>query len=212
MFLYSQAIRFIIFLLPICLTFKITENRIDRGKLNFEIQDITIKSGAFWSIVDNSICTFFGSLMVEPQATLYVSLTSLFWHFKWPLFPFLVYFTTREYHIRLQCFINISYLQDYYPDISKYWQNVFSASGKFPNTMDIVASDWTNNGLLSFHQDQRTSGVVSLGSALGTITNNGQIKLSNQVYQQRTQISGSGCFVAINNSTIYISIRYCRFR
>ena len=71
--------------------------------------------------------------------------------------------------------------------------------------MDIVASDWTNNGLLSFHQDQRTSGVVSLGSALGTITNNGQIKLSNQVYQQRTQISGSGCFVAINNSTIYIS-------
>ena len=47
--------------------------------------------------------------------------------------------------------------------------------------------------------------MVSLGSALGTITNNGQIKLSNQVYQQRTQISGSGCFVAINNSTIYIS-------
>lgn len=206
MFLYSQAIRFIIFLLPICLTFKITENRIDRGKLNFEIQDITIKSGAFWSIVDNSICTFFGSLMVEPQASLYVSLTS-------PILALQVAFVSILGVFHNQGNITFdssaSLTSATYRIITLTFRNTgrmfFSASGKFPNTMDIVASDWTNNGLLSFHQDQRTSGVVSLGSALGTITNNGQIKLSNQVYQQRTQISGSGCFVAINNSTIYIS-------
>ena len=40
---------------------------------------------------------------------------------------------------------------------------------------------------------------------LGSITNSGKICLNNQVYQQTTQIKGSGCFSANGDSTIYIA-------
>lgn len=76
MFPFLKVIVFIICLLPIFLALEIKENKIDRGKLNFDMQDITIKSGVFWSIVDNSISTFLGSLTVEPHASFFVSLTS----------------------------------------------------------------------------------------------------------------------------------------
>lgn len=206
MFPFLKVIVFIICLLPIFLALEIKENKIDRGKSNFDMQDITIKSGVFWSIVDNSISTFLGSLTVEPHASFFVSLTSpilalqvafvsifgVFHNQGNIIFDSRASFTSATYRIATLTFRNTGKM-------------FFSASGTFPNTMDISASNWTNDGLLSFHQDQRTSGVVSLGLPLGTIVNNGQIKLSNQVYQQRTQINGTGCFIATNNSTIYIS-------
>ena len=80
-----------------------------------------------------------------------------------------------------------------------------AASGVLPSTMDLTAASWTNNGLIVAYQNQRSSGVLNLGTPLGAITNNGQICLYNQVYQQQTRIEGSGCITANKNSAIYIS-------
>ena len=80
----------------------------------------------------------------------------------------------------------------------------FAASGEFSSSTALTSALWTNTGLLLFYQNQRTSGTVSLGMPLGSITNNGQVCLNNQVYEQTTQIKGLGCFTA-NDSTIYIS-------
>lgn len=65
-----------------------------------------------------------------------------------------------------------------------------AASGVLPSTMDLTAASWTNNGLIVAYQNQRSSGVLNLGTPLGAITNNGQICLYNQVYQQQTRIEG----------------------
>ena len=81
----------------------------------------------------------------------------------------------------------------------------FSASGVLPSVMALTAASWSNSGLMAFYQNQRSSGVVSLGTPLGSITNNGQICLNNEVYQQTTSINGSGCFTANRDSTIYIA-------
>ncbi|RCK59446.1 Cell wall protein IFF4 [Candida viswanathii] len=70
--------------------------------------------------------------------------------------------------------------------------------------MSLTAEYWTNNGLLVFYQNQRTSGSIKLGRSLGSITNNGQICLYNQVFIQNTDIVGKGCITAQKDSTIYI--------
>ena len=77
-------------------------------------------------------------------------------------------------------------------------------SGTLTGSMAITSADWTNNGLIVFYQNQRSSGNVNLGTPLGKITNDGQICLYNQVYRQLTEIQGSGCITADEDSTIYI--------
>ena len=77
-------------------------------------------------------------------------------------------------------------------------------SGTLTGSMAITSAYWTNNGLIVFYQNQRSSGNVNLGTPLGKIRNDGQICLYNQVYRQLTEIQGSGCITADEDSTIYI--------
>ena len=62
-------------LLNSVLALVITQNRVDRGTLDLSVGDITINSGA-WSIINNAISTLVGSLTVQPNAGLYITLTS----------------------------------------------------------------------------------------------------------------------------------------
>ena len=63
-------------LLNSVLALVITQNRVDRGTLDLSVGDITINSGASWSIINNAISTLVGSLTVQPNAGLYITLTS----------------------------------------------------------------------------------------------------------------------------------------
>ena len=64
------------FLFALVLGLDITSNRVDRSTINLDIGDITIHSGAYWSIINNAISAFVSSLDVQPNAGLYISSTS----------------------------------------------------------------------------------------------------------------------------------------
>ena len=54
----------------------ITSDRIDRGTVQFELSDITIHSGASWSIINSGRSILRGDLTVESDAGFYITLTS----------------------------------------------------------------------------------------------------------------------------------------
>lgn len=184
----------------------ITENRVDRGFVTLSFGEIIIHPSASWSIIDNSFSNFIGKLDVKSKAGLYISLTSHLLALQVSLTSLLhsinnsgvisfdsrVSLTPSSYDLRGLSFTNSG-------------EMYFAASGRVPSTMSLTSALWTNTGLLLFYQNQRTSGAVCLGFPLGSITNSGKICLNNQVYQQTTQIKGSGCFAANGDSTIYIA-------
>ena len=53
----------------------ITSPTIDRGVVNLSIGDITIESGAYWSIIDNAVSVLAGNLDVKTDAGFYISST-----------------------------------------------------------------------------------------------------------------------------------------
>ncbi|KHC79858.1 hypothetical protein I503_05324, partial [Candida albicans SC5314] len=193
-------------LLNSVLALVITQNRVDRGTLDLSVGDITINSGASWSIINNAISTLVGSLTVQPNAGLYITSTS-------PLLSLQVTLTSLLSTIQNNGIIAFNSS----PSLTSSTYNLvglslvntgemyFSASGVLPSVMALTAASWSNSGLMAFYQNQRSSGVVSLGTPSGSITNNGQICLNNEVYQQTTSINGSGCFTANRDSTIYIA-------
>ena len=63
-------------------------------------------------------------------------------------------------------------------------------------TMGLTGKSWNNNELIVAYQNERSSGSVKFGVIGQTITNKGQICLTNQVYQQTSKIDGSGCVTA----------------
>ena len=87
----------------------------------------------------------------------------------------------------------------------------FGSSGESSSSTSLTSALWTNTGLLLFFQNQRTSGTVNLGVSMGSITNDGQICLNNQVYEQTTQIKGSGCFTAKGFHYLYCQCCISRF-
>ncbi|KAI5954702.1 hypothetical protein KGF57_003917, partial [Candida theae] len=54
----------------------VTTNRVDRGIISLDVGDITIHSGAYWSIINNAVSAFVSSLNVQSNAGLYISSTS----------------------------------------------------------------------------------------------------------------------------------------
>ncbi|KHC67927.1 hypothetical protein MGS_05309, partial [Candida albicans P78042] len=193
-------------LLNSVLALVITQNRVDRGVLDVSVGNITINSGASWSIINNAISTLVGSLTVQPNAGLYITSTS-------PLLSLQVTLTSLLSTIQNNGIIAFnsspSLTSSTYNLVGLSFVNTgemyFSASGVLPSVMALTAASWSNSGLMAFYQNQRSSGIVSLGTPLGSITNNGQICLINEVYKQTTSINGSGCFTANRDSTIYIA-------
>ncbi|KAK6868664.1 Hyphally regulated cell wall protein 3, partial [Candida tropicalis] len=197
------------FLIHTILAIDITSDRIDRGTVQFELSDITIHSGASWSIINNGRSILRGDLTVESDAGFYitstssivslqVSLASLFGSIKNDgiiSFDSSSSLTSSDYTLVGGSFVNNGEI---------YMGASGIISGTLTGSMAITSADWTNNGLIVFYQNQRSSGNVNLGTPLGKITNDGQICLYNQVYRQLTEIQGSGCITADEDSTIYI--------
>ncbi|KAK6891652.1 Cell wall protein RBR3, partial [Candida tropicalis] len=197
------------FLIQCIWAIDITSDRIDRGTLQLELSDITIHSGASWSIINNGRSILRGDLTVESDAGFYitstssivslqVSLASLFGSIKNDgiiAFDSSASLTSSDYTLVGGSFVNNGEI---------YMGASGIVSGTLTGSMAITSADWTNNGLIVFYQNQRSSGNVNLGTPLGKITNDGQICLYNQVYRQLTEIQGSGCITADEDSTIYI--------
>ncbi|EMG47609.1 hypothetical protein G210_1984, partial [Candida maltosa Xu316] len=184
----------------------VTSNRVDRGSISLNLGSITIHSGASWSIINNAVSAFVGSLDVQSGAGLYITSTS-------PLIALQVTLTSLLSTINNDGTIvfdsRASLTSSTYNLVGLSFTNTgemfLAASGIVPSSMSITAANWDNSGLIYFSQNQRSSGTVSLGATGGSITNDGQICLINEVYQQTTSIKGSGCITADQDSTIYIS-------
>ncbi|KAI5970592.1 hypothetical protein CANMA_000333, partial [Candida margitis] len=194
------------FLVAVASGLDITENTVDRGTISLNVGNINIHSGAYWSIIDNAISAFVSSLNVQSGAGLYISSTSPLLSLQVTLLGLLNSITNNG----IISFNSVASLtSSTYNLVGLSFQNngemYLAASGILPSSMSITASSWTNTGLLEFYQNQRNEGTVSLGTTLGSITNNGQICFINEVYQQATTIAGTGCITADKDSSIYIS-------
>ncbi|EMG47705.1 hypothetical protein G210_1877, partial [Candida maltosa Xu316] len=194
------------FLITSVFAYEVTENTIDRGAISLNVGDITIKSGAYWSIINNAISAFVGKLDVQENGGLYISSTS-------PILALHVTLTSLLDTINNDGTIvfdsRASLTAAGYNLVGYSFNNTGSmflaASGILSSTMSLTAISWTNSGLIVFSQNQRNSGNVELGASYSTITNNGQICLIHEVFVQKTKINGDGCITADQNSTIYIS-------
>ncbi|EMG47709.1 hypothetical protein G210_1869, partial [Candida maltosa Xu316] len=194
------------FIINSVFTLEVTENTVDRGTISLNVGDVTIKPGAYWAIINNAVSAFVGKLDVQQGAGLYIASTS-------PLIALQVTLTSLLNTINNDGIIvfdsRASLTAATYNLVGLSFTNTGSmflaGSGILPSTMALTAASWTNSGLIVFSQNQRNSGNVELGAALGTITNDGQICLVNEVYAQKTRINGNGCITATQDSTIYIS-------
>ena len=186
---------------------EITQNRVDHGTITTSIGDITIDSGAYWSIIDNSISTFIGNLDIKSNAGLYISLTIL-------NLPLLVLLNSGSASITNDGIVSLDARtstqgSSQFNLVGGSFENngefYLAASGAIPMTMGLTGKSWNNIGLIVAYQNERSSGSVKFGVIGQTITNKGQICLTNQVYQQTSKIDGSGCVTAKKNASIYIS-------
>ncbi|KHC46443.1 hypothetical protein MGC_05695, partial [Candida albicans P37039] len=170
--LFQNIIVSIALLTQIVFAIEITENKVDRGTVTLNLGDITIYPGASWSIIDNAYTNFVGKLDVRDGAGLYISSTS-------HLLALQVSLTTLLHSITNNGVVSfdsrISRTSSSYDlrgvSFTNNGEMYFVASGEFSSSTALTSASWTNTGLLSFYQNQRTSGTVSLGMPLGSITN-----------------------------------------
>ena len=204
--LFQNILISIALLTQLIFAIEIAENKVDRGSITLNLGDIIIYTGATWSIIDNAYTNFVGKLDVRADAGLYITLTS-------HLLALQVSLTTILHSITNNGIISfdsrISRTSSSYDlrgiSFTNNGEMYFGSSGESSSSTSLTSALWTNTGLLLFFQNQRTSGTVNLGVSMGSITNDGQICLNNQIYEQTTQIKGSGCFTAKGDSTIYIA-------
>ena len=205
MLLLRSILLTLVFLFNYALSKDITVDTVDRGSISLSVGDINIHTGASWSIINNAVSALAGSLNVESDAGFYITLTS-------PLIGLDVTLLSTLGSIVNDGIIAFNSVKSLtsstYNLVGAKFENngemYLGASGVLSGTMSITSLLWKNSGLLVFYQNQRNSGDVRLGTPLGSITNDGQICLINQVYRQTNDIKGSGCITAQEDSTIYI--------
>ena len=191
------------------LAIDITSPRIDRGVVNLSIGDITIESGAYWSIVDNAVSVLAGDLDVKDDAGFYITSTQSLIGLSVTLasglgsitndgiiaFNSVVSLVAPNYNLIGLSFTNNGEM---------YLGTNGSVVGAPP--INLVAPSWTNTGLLVIYLQTRSAdGIVNLGGTGLVIQNNGQICLTNELYQASTQIRGTGCITANLDSSIFLA-------
>ncbi|ABN68189.2 hyphally regulated cell wall protein [Scheffersomyces stipitis CBS 6054] len=184
----------------------ITGSKVDKGPINLSIGDITIEENSYWSIFDNSVSALKGSLWVKKGAGFYITGTDR-------LINLSVTLAFGQNSIKNEGTVVFNSifckLATKYELIGSSFYNsgemFLATNGALGSLTAITSSSWTNSGLLVFYQNSRTSAIVSLGKPLGTIRNDGQICLHNELFKQETNIVGSGCITADKNSSIFLS-------
>ncbi|ODV78231.1 uncharacterized protein CANTADRAFT_84623, partial [Suhomyces tanzawaensis NRRL Y-17324] len=192
-------------LLAIVYAVTITEDTIERGTINLDVGDLVVAPGVYYSIINNALTTIVGSLNVGAGSGFYVSSTTSLIGLTIALagvinnirndgtiaFNSLRSLTAPTYQLAGASFVNNG-------------QMYLGGDGSNATpVMSITSLLWTNNGFLSFYQNTRSGGVVTLGAVL-PITNAGQICLFKEAYVQTTAINGAGCITVGEDSTVWI--------
>ncbi|ABN67654.2 hyphally regulated cell wall protein, partial [Scheffersomyces stipitis CBS 6054] len=205
MLLFRSLVRVFLFA-TVALAFTVQKPKVDRGSINLSIGDITIQSGSFWSIFDNTVSIFKGDLWVQKNAGFFITSTN-------KLIGLKVELASGFGSIRNDGLIVFNSLVSITPSFYKLIGKSFLNSGEIflvssgygVPTAALLAPIWKNTGSLTFFQNKRNNGVVSLGAPGLKIENWGQICLFNELYKQTTHIFGDGCITADQDSSIFFS-------
>ncbi|CAL1210712.1 unnamed protein product [Candida parapsilosis] len=203
--MFDKALLLAWLLISTVCSLEITKNRIDRGSINLGNEDITIRSGAFWSIINNAGTNFNSNINVDEGGIFYVSSVSPQVSLSVTLLG--SYTLINNGVISLNAIAgNPNYNFDLVGTSMINNGDLFlSGSGDNAVTVYMKATDWENYGLIQVYQKKRTNGVVYLGNH-GLYTNNyGQICLFNQLWQQTANILGTGCITGAANSSFYLA-------
>ncbi|EMG45216.1 hypothetical protein G210_5205, partial [Candida maltosa Xu316] len=184
----------------------ITENRINIGSVTIPHEPVAICSNSYWSIVDVASVTFYNTLTLQPNAMLYVSSTlptislklQAIYHYPHQndgiiAFNSLSSTGTPSFKIGGSTFVNNGVIY-------------CASKGNVADTMTLNSGQITNNGLMIFYHQQRSTSHVSLhGGPHDILTNNGQICFRKHIYKQECNLEGTGCFTAMEGGSIHIS-------
>lgn len=189
------------YILSIGSALTISQNTVVQGALSVAVGDVTINHGVSWSIINNSVTAIVGSVynyggfyVTSNSDLLGLTLTVTGTNFQntgTVSFNALNSILTPSFTLAATTFSNTGKI-------------FFAASGAMGiPTMAINGLAWENSGLIVFSESVKTASIVQLGTTMGSVNNEGQICLINEVYQQTTTLSGSGCIDAGNNSNVW---------
>lgn len=97
-----------------------------------------------------------------------------------------------------------------------YFAESGDTAGTYSHSMNITAPEWDNQGAIFYEKKTRTSSYAMIGTkdTLGTpdfvpptANNDGQICLTNQIFEQTTNLTGSGCIYIGTNSVFYANFK-----
>ncbi|CAN3486279.1 hypothetical protein DICA0_F31692 [Diutina catenulata] len=179
---------------------------LDRNELGYEITDLTINPGVFWSILGNVVATFKGNLNIGKDGGLFITSTSNFWglniRYEGGAFNNKGTFalnsiqsgTAASYVIQGSSFENSG-------------EMFLSTNGGFgiPN-ISLKTDRWVNSGLLSIYQQTMSKSVVLAGSDKKTMTNTGNICIYNSVFAPNAGFNGKGCIQIFGSSCLTMSV------
>ncbi|RLV84369.1 Hyphally regulated cell wall protein 3, partial [Meyerozyma sp. JA9] len=182
----------------------ISQNTVTRGTIAAIAGSTEVSQGVYWSIINNAITNFLGSLQVDGQ--LFISSNSNLIGLTVELLGVLNSITNNGDisfdSSRTLLAPNYNLVGLRFTNNGNMWLAGDGSVGT--PVMSITSASWQNNGLIVFSQRVLSSGFVTLGTAAGSITNDGTICLINEVYDQTTAISGSGCFDIGVDSNVWI--------
>ncbi|KAK6197839.1 Hyphally regulated cell wall protein N-terminal-domain-containing protein [Scheffersomyces amazonensis] len=189
------------------LAYEIVKDEIDYGFCYYELGDINIAPNVDYSIINNAITETVGDLHVGEGGGFYISSFC-------DLIGLHVSMHAGDVHNKgiisfnsLESILPSTYIfttiENFINDGSIY---MGSNGAVVPGIFTINAPVVTNNGLMVFYQTENFGGKVILGGTnlLNGISNNGQICLYNELYEQLSDINGSGCITSQENSTVFI--------
>ncbi|EDK37116.2 hypothetical protein PGUG_01214 [Meyerozyma guilliermondii ATCC 6260] len=182
----------------------ISQDTVTSGPLNAFVGLTKVDAGAYWSIVNNAVSSFLGSLQVDGK--LFISSNTNLIGLTVELLGVLNSITNNG-DISLDS--SKSILAPNYNLIGASFTNngnMWLAGDGSVGTpqMSITSLSWNNKGLIVFQQKVLSSGFVTLGAVGTSIQNDGTICLINEVYSQTTAIKGSGCFDIGAKSNVWI--------
>ncbi|EAZ63274.2 hyphally regulated cell wall protein, partial [Scheffersomyces stipitis CBS 6054] len=187
------------------LALEVTEDTTEVGTISLDVGDITVDAGVYYSIINNALSAIVGNLDVE--GSFYITSTS-------DLIALTVTLDGVINSIVNNGLVSFNSAESLTAPTYQLAGISFENNGEFylggdgsvgVPIMAITSLTFNNNGLMVFYQNQRSTGVVTLGAPAATIHNNGQICLYNEIYQQTTAVDGTGCITAQADSSVFIS-------
>lgn len=175
----------------------ITENTVEYNRLSLVAGHTEIGRGVYWSIVDNILNGFAGTL--ENRGDFYISSSS-------PNIGLQVEMVSGLGSIINHGLMSInSIASKLIPSHVNFAGKSFENHGRLylgsassilkKSHTSITTPQWLNKGTIILYQENKYSGKVKFG-AIFPITNEGLICLYNQEFVQTTRINGFGCIIA----------------